>query len=72
MIVEKQLNELSVGHFVTEIAKQNGTFSLKAPGHIKSINVINHLKSKSVISVFIDDEKHCLSQVKVKLKFLQK
>jgi HD-GYP domain-containing protein (c-di-GMP phosphodiesterase class II) len=57
MIVEKQLDEVKVGYFVTEIAKQNGTFSLKAPGHIKSINVINHLKSKSVISVFIDDEK---------------
>jgi len=57
MIVEKQLNELSVGHFVTEIAKQNGNFSLKEAGHIKSINVINHLKNKEVISVLIDDEK---------------
>jgi HD-GYP domain-containing protein (c-di-GMP phosphodiesterase class II) len=57
MIVEKQLNELSVGYFVTGIAQQNGTFSLKEPGHIKSIHVINHLKSKDVISVFIDDEK---------------
>ena len=57
MIIEKQLNELSVGHFVTGIAKQNGNFLLKEPGHIKNTNVMNHLKSKQVISVFIDDEK---------------
>ena len=57
MIIEKQLNRLSVGHFVTGIAKQNGNFLLKEPGHIKNTNVINHLKSKQVISVFIDDEK---------------
>lgn len=57
MIVEKQLTELNVGHYVTKIAKQNGNFSLSAPGHIKSDKVINHLKSKQVISVFIDDSK---------------
>jgi len=68
MIVEKQLTELSVGHFVTEIAKQNGTFSLSAPGHIKSNNVINHLKSKNVISVFIDDSKTLLQASKNKSK----
>jgi len=62
MIVEKQLTELSVGHFVTEIAKQNGTFSLSAPGHIKNTKVIKHLESKNVISVFIDDSK-TLTQV---------
>jgi HD-GYP domain-containing protein (c-di-GMP phosphodiesterase class II) len=63
MIVEKQISDLNVGHYVTDIAKQNGTFSLSAPGHIKSIKVINHLKSKSVVSVFIDDSK-TLPQVK--------
>ncbi|MBU2924164.1 HD-GYP domain-containing protein [Colwellia sp. 4_MG-2023] len=57
MIIEIQLSELNVGHFVTDIAKQNGTFTLSAPGHIKSINVINNLRSKQVISVFIDDSK---------------
>ena len=57
MIVEKQLTELNIGHYVTKIAKQNGKFSLSAPGHIKNNKVISHLKSKKVISVFIDDSK---------------
>ncbi|MDX2369597.1 MAG: HD-GYP domain-containing protein [Colwellia sp.] len=57
MIVEKQLTELKIGHYVTEIANQSGNFSLSAPGHIKSDKVINHLKNKKVISVFIDESK---------------
>ncbi|PCH94106.1 MAG: phosphohydrolase [Gammaproteobacteria bacterium] len=68
MIVEKQLFELNVGHYVTEIAKQNGTFSLSAPGHIKSAKVIRHLKSKDVISVFIDDNKTLVQAKKNKSK----
>lgn len=68
MIIEKQLTELRIGHYVTEIAKQNGTFSLSAPGHIKSNKVINHLKSKEVISVFIDDNKTLLQVQKLKSK----
>jgi HD-GYP domain-containing protein (c-di-GMP phosphodiesterase class II) len=66
MIIEIQLSELNVGHFVTDIAKQNGNFSLSAPGHIKSVNVIHHLKSKQVISVFIDDSKTLTSASKSK------
>lgn len=57
MIVEKQLTDLQVGHYVTEIAKQSGSFSLSAPGYIKNLKEINHLKSKNVISVFIDNSK---------------
>lgn len=57
MIVEKQLTELNIGHYVTKIAKQKGHFSLSAPGYIKNNNVVNNLKSKQVISVFIDDSK---------------
>ncbi len=68
MIVEKQLTELTVGHFVTEIAKQNGNFSLSSPGHIKSNKVINHLKSKEVISVFIDESKTLNRSQKPKTK----
>ena len=45
MIEEKPLAELNVGHYVTEIAKQNGAFSLSAPGHIKSKKVINVIKN---------------------------
>jgi HD-GYP domain-containing protein (c-di-GMP phosphodiesterase class II) len=66
MIVEKQLTELSVGHYVTEIAKQNGTFSLSAPGNIKSTKVIDYLKSKGVISVLIDDSKTVTQVVRKK------
>jgi len=57
MIVEKQLTELNIGHYVTKIAQQNGSFSLSAPGYIKSDKAINNLKNKKVISVFIDDSK---------------
>jgi HD-GYP domain-containing protein (c-di-GMP phosphodiesterase class II) len=57
MIVEKQLTELNIGHYITKIAKQNGKFALRAPGHIKSDKVINHLQNKNVISVFIDESK---------------
>jgi HD-GYP domain-containing protein (c-di-GMP phosphodiesterase class II) len=57
MTVEKQITELCVGHYVTGIAKQNGTFSLSAPGHIRNDKVIKHLISKAVISVFIDESK---------------
>ena len=64
MIVEKKLSELEIGHYVTNIAKQNSTFSLTAPGHIKSKAVINHLKSKKVLSVFIDDSKTLLPEPK--------
>ena len=57
MIKEIQLTELNVGHYVTKIAKQNGNFSLSAPGHIKNDKIITYLKSKDVISVFIDEDK---------------
>ena len=57
MLTEKQLTELTVGHYVVKIAQQQGSFSLSAPGHIKNNAVINHLKSKKVLSVFIDESK---------------
>nr|WP_114326248.1 HD-GYP domain-containing protein [Candidatus Colwellia aromaticivorans] len=57
MIVEKQLTELNIGHYVTKIAKQNGNLSLSTPGHIKSNKVINRLKNQSIFSVFIDESK---------------
>ncbi|MCJ8318962.1 MAG: HD-GYP domain-containing protein [Colwellia sp.] len=65
MIVEKTLSELVVGHYVTKIAKQNSSFSLSAPGHIKSEAVINHLKSKKVLSVFIDESKTLVAKPKL-------
>ena len=57
MLIEITLDELTVGHYVVKIAKQQGSFSLAAPAHIKSSAVISHLKSKKVQSVFIDESK---------------
>lgn len=68
MIVEKPLAELNIGHYVTEIAKQNGNYSLSAPGHIKNRKVIQLLKSKGVTSVFIDESKTIIPTKKNKTK----
>ncbi len=57
MIVELKLSEVSIGHYVVDIATQSGSFTLSAPGHIKSDAVILHLKSKGVESVLIDKSK---------------
>ena len=57
MLIEKKLSELIVGHYVVKIINQEGNFSLNSAGHIKSKAVINHLKSKNVFSVLIDDSK---------------
>lgn len=62
MTVEKKLTELKVGHYVTGIAEQESHFSLSSPGHIKSQAVINHLISKQVISVFIDESKTLIKE----------
>ena len=57
MIIEKQLSELIVGHYIVDIKKQNNALKLASPNHIKSSAVINNLRSKGVKSVLIDDEK---------------
>ncbi len=57
MFEEKLITELTTGHYVIEISKQNGHFSLSSPGHIKNQAVINHLKSKGVEAVLIDPDK---------------
>lgn len=57
MLIEKDIVELIVGHFVVSIINQEGSFSLTAAGHIKSKAVINHLKDKKVYRVLIDDSK---------------
>lgn len=57
MLIEKQLSELIVGHYIVDIKKQNNKFKLASPNHIKSSAVINNLRSKGVKSVLIDDEK---------------
>ncbi len=57
MLIEKDLSELTVGHYVVKIILQEGNFSLTAAGHIKSKAVISHLKNKNVYRVLIDDDK---------------
>lgn len=57
MLIEKELSELTVGHYVVKIIQQEGCFSLTAAGHIKSKAVINHLKRKNVYRVLIDQSK---------------
>ena len=57
MIVEKKIEELLVGHYVVTIIEQQGTFTLNSAGHIKSQAVIEHFKSKGVLSLSIDTNK---------------
>jgi HD-GYP domain-containing protein (c-di-GMP phosphodiesterase class II) len=57
MIVEIKISELLKGHFVVDIAKQQGTFNLSTSGHIKNTKVIDNLRSKGVESLLIDTNK---------------
>lgn len=57
MIVEIKISELLKGHFVVDIAQQQGTYNLSSPGHIKNTNVIDNLQNKGVESLLIDDSK---------------
>lgn len=57
MIVEIKISELLKGHFVVDIAQQQGTYNLSSPGHIKNSNVIDNLQNKGVESLLIDDSK---------------
>ena len=61
---EVKITELLVGQYVVDIATQTGSFSLSAPGLIKSKAVIKHLKSKGVQSVLIDPSKTVESKIK--------
>jgi HD-GYP domain-containing protein (c-di-GMP phosphodiesterase class II) len=57
MIVEIKISALLKGHFVVDIAKQQGTYNLTTSGHIKNTNVIDNLRSKGVESLLIDTSK---------------
>ena len=57
MIVEIKISELVKGHFVVDIVKQRGTFSLTNSGHIKNTKVIDNLRSKGVESILVDTNK---------------
>jgi len=57
MLIEKDLSELTIGHYVVKITLQEGNFSLTKSGNIKSKAVIDHLKSKNVYRVLIDESK---------------
>lgn len=57
MIVEIEISELIVGHYVVDIVKQKEHFSLTTAGHIKNDSVIQNLIAKGVESVLIDTSK---------------
>ncbi|MBA6336717.1 HD-GYP domain-containing protein [Colwellia sp. BRX8-7] len=57
MIVEIEISGLLKGHYVVDIAKQRGAYSLTTPGHIKNIKVIANLRSRGVESLLIDTSK---------------
>lgn len=63
MLIEKKLSELTVGHYVVKIIQQEGSLSLAAARHIKSKAVIDHLKSKNVYRVLIDDSKTLIPNI---------
>ena len=52
MIVEKPINEIKTGHYIVDIVKQSGNFSLKNAGHVKSDAIVIHLQHKGIITVF--------------------
>jgi len=62
MLIEKNLSELAVGHYVTKISKQSGNYTLQSPGHIKNFQVIDNLFNWSVQSVIIDTSKTILAK----------
>ncbi|MGL1956539.1 MAG: HD-GYP domain-containing protein [Colwellia sp.] len=68
MIVEIKLAELKVGDYMTDIAKQNGSYTLKDSGHIKNDKVIKLLQQKHVISVLIDKSKTLATNTKPTLE----
>ncbi len=57
MIVEIDISDLVVGHYVLEIVKQKSHYSLSSAGLIKNEAVIQHLIKKGVESVLIDKSK---------------
>ncbi|MFT5756540.1 MAG: HD-GYP domain-containing protein (c-di-GMP phosphodiesterase class II) [Alteromonadaceae bacterium] len=57
MIIEINISELRIGHFVVDIVKQRGSFNLTHPGHIKSEKIIQNLLRKGVKTLLIDTSK---------------
>lgn len=57
MIVEIDIQELSEGHYVVDIVKQQASYALTNSGHIKNQQVVESLKRKGVLSVLIDTSK---------------
>jgi HD-GYP domain-containing protein (c-di-GMP phosphodiesterase class II) len=57
MLIEKDISELMIGHYVVKIIQQEGNSSLTAPGHIKSKEIIQHLRRKNIHRVLIDENK---------------
>ena len=49
MLIEKELSDLTVGHYVVKISKQIGNYALNCPGHIKNTAIIVKIKNGIVM-----------------------
>jgi HD-GYP domain-containing protein (c-di-GMP phosphodiesterase class II) len=67
MIIKVGISDLKKGHFVVDIAEQQGTYNLTRAGHIKNSDVISALKAKGVESVLVDTTKTIDEALRVKL-----
>ncbi|MGB1263081.1 MAG: HD-GYP domain-containing protein [Cognaticolwellia sp.] len=57
MIIKASISDLKIGHFVIDIAEQDGSYNLTRAGHIKNNAVISSLLAKGVTSVLVDTAK---------------
>lgn len=57
MIVEIDVSELKIGHYVVDIVRQQGTYNLTNSGHVKSEAVVHNLAAKGVETLLIDTSK---------------
>jgi HD-GYP domain-containing protein (c-di-GMP phosphodiesterase class II) len=65
MIIEINITELMVGHFVVDIVKQQGSFNLTNASHIKNEKIIQNLLHKGVESLLIDTSKTLTNNIEI-------
>jgi len=68
MIIEIDISELIIGHFVVDIVKQQGSFNLASAGHIKSKKIIQNLLNKGVETLLVDTSKTIVSGIDITRK----
>jgi len=68
MIIEIDISELIIGHFVVDIVKQQGSFKLASAGHIKSKKIIQNILNKGVETLLVDTSKTIVSGIDITRK----